>query len=375
MPRRWQLLPDDPEIGWIPYVWLLYLGFVVLTPVFGDLTEDMTMWAVTGITTALFVPLYFLGYWYRGTARIKLALGMCVLGIVLAPFNPGGSTFFIYAAYFAGLYDDRIGRSMAAVGLVLVVLVAAAFLVQPIIYFWAPGGMGVVVIGLIGSHNARSHSRIEELRLARAEVETLARIAERERIAADLHDLLGHSLSVIALKSELAQHLVERDAARATQEMTDVHEVARKALSEVRTAVGGYRVGSGAGLRQELDGAERALEAAGVALIVVEGPEHVAKSLDAAHEGVLALALREAATNIMRHARASKCELTFFGESEGCGLEIRDDGRGVRGTPGHGLQTMKRRVEAQGGTMEIVSDAEGTRLRVMLDPVAQEGAA
>ena len=300
---------------------------------------------------------------------------MCGLGAVLAPFNAGGSTFFIYAAYFAGLSDDRIGPSLAGVGVVLLSLVGVALTVAPLIYFWAPGGMGVVVIGLIGSHNARSHSRIEELRLARAEVETLARIAERERIAADLHDLLGHSLSVIALKSELAQALATRDAQRAAKEMTDVHEVARKALSEVRTAVGGYRVGSGAGLRQELDGAVRALEAAGVTLNVLEGPEQVAKSLDAAHEGVLALALREAVTNIMRHARASSCELTFLDESEGCGLEIRDDGRGVRGTPGHGLSTMKRRVEAQGGTMAIVSDAEGTRLRVLLDPVAREGAA
>jgi len=361
--RRWRLLPQDPEIGWVPYVWLLYIGFVFLTPVFGELDEPV-MWLGSSIATAVFVPLYFAGYWVEGGRRLAIAVAIAAIGAALAPLNPGASTFFIYAAYFAGLSDQRPLRSLSAVGLILLLTLLTAWQLAPNIYFTAPAALGVVVIGLLGLHFIGRHVQVAELRMARAEVETLARIAERDRIARDLHDLLGHTLSVIALKAELSQALVSRDPKRAAAEAGEIQLVARKALSEVRTAVTGYRVGSGAGLRQELEGVERALDAAGVTLHVDEGPERVAGRADAAHEVVLALALREASTNIMRHANATLCRVSFFTEGRCFGVEIQDDGRGLSGRRGHGLLGMEQRVEALGGQMRLTGDRQGTRLRL-----------
>lgn len=357
----------------MPYVWLLYLGFVYLTPVFGEL-DDPTMWLASAIAGVVFVPLYFAAYWVHHGRRLAVAVAIAVIGATLAPLNPGASTFFIYSAYFAGLSHERPSRSALGVAIVLALTLLTYWLLAPTIYFLAPAVLGVVVIGLLGMHFGRRHVQLAELRMARAEVETLARIAERDRIARDLHDLLGHTLSVIALKSELAAALIHRDGERAAKEAREIQAIARKALSEVRTAVAGYRAGSGAGLRQELDGAERALRAAGVELHVDDGLETLAERLDAAHEGVIALALREAATNVMRHARARTCWISFFEDGPRYGVEVRDDGRGLDGRPGHGLSGMKQRVEALGGRMELSSERAGTRLRlVFVDSGPDEG--
>ncbi|MCH9680949.1 MAG: sensor histidine kinase [Deltaproteobacteria bacterium] len=363
MGRRWRLLPDDPQLGWAPYVWLLYLGFVFLIPVFGGFTQHLSVWVASVVATAVFLPVYFYGYWVEGPRLMLLAMVIAGIGTLLTPFNPGSNTFFIFSAFFAGRSVHRPIHGLATVGVVVFITALVSWWLAPTIFFWGPAMLGASIVGLWGILATQRTREVAELRIARAEVEALARIAERERIASDLHDLLGHTLSVIALKSELAQRLVSRDPERAEQEMTDVQGVARQALSEVRTAVGGYRVGSGAGLRQELDGAAAALEAAGVELVVDEGPEHVGARLDATHEGVVALAVREAITNVMRHARAQSCTISFFGDDQEYGVEIADDGRGMGGHPGQGLLAMQRRVEALGGRLSI-EDRNGTRLRL-----------
>ncbi|MCA9719605.1 MAG: sensor histidine kinase [Myxococcales bacterium] len=363
MKRRLRLLPDDPDVGWVPYVFVFYIGFVYLTPVLGEL-DDPTMWAASVVAGVVFLPLYFLAYWVSGRRRLLVAVAIAAIGASLAPRNPGASTFFVYAAYFAGISHEDPRRSVPAAGLILALTLLTAGLLAPTVYFTAPAVLGVIILGLMGASFSRRHGQIRELALARAEVETLARIAERDRIAGDLHDLLGHTLSLVVLKSELTSALVTRDPARAVNEAREITSVARKALAEVRLAVRGYRVGSGAGLRQELDGVARALESAGVKLVVEGGPERLEGRLDAAHEGVLALAVREATTNIMRHARATVCGIEFFDDDQRYGVEIRDDGRGLSGPPGHGLLAMRQRVESLRGTMEVSAGRGGTRLRL-----------
>jgi two-component system sensor histidine kinase DesK len=237
------------------------------------------------------------------------------------------------------------------------------FFVEPSIYFWGPPAAGVIALGLFGVLEIQRGRHVADLRHARAEVEALARIAERDRIARDLHDLLGHSLSIIALKSELAQRLLGKDPDRVRTELVEVQAVARQALAEVRTAVRGYRVGSGAGLRHELDNAARSLETAGVVPEIPAGPEAIAERFDAEHEGVLALALREATTNVIRHAGATKCRIEFVSEGELYGFDVQDDGRGSSGRLGFGLRGMRERVRSLGGRLEC-EVADGTLLRV-----------
>ena len=136
-----------------------------------------------------------------------------------------------------------------------------------------PALVFTIVTGAANIFDAERERAQRRLRRADEEIERLAALAERERIARDLHDLLGHTLSVIVVKSELAARLAERDPARAGEEMRDVERIGREALAEVRAAVVGYRA---QGLRGELDGARRALAAAGVEATVDGRPSGAA---------------------------------------------------------------------------------------------------
>ncbi len=200
--------------------------------------------------------------------------------------------------------------------------------------------------------------RQRRLRRADEEIERLAALAERERIARDLHDLLGHTLSVIVVKSELAARLAEGEPARARDEMRDVERIGREALSEVRAAVVGYRA---KGLRGELDGARRALAAAGVETTV----QADLPALPVAYESALALALRESVTNVVRHAGARHASIRIAMEPSGVVLEVTDDGRGGSGPEGAGLTGMRERIADLGGSVER-DGGSGTRVRVTL---------
>jgi two-component system sensor histidine kinase DesK len=194
--------------------------------------------------------------------------------------------------------------------------------------------------------------------VAQDEIEHLARIAERERIARDLHDVLGHTLSLIILKSELASKVADTNPARAVAEIRDVEAISREALAQVRAAVKGYR---STGLENELIHAEQTLETAGI---------HVETSIDRpslplAHEGVLALALREAVTNVVRHAHATSCRVRLEKTGSWCEMEIADDGRGGEAPEGSGLSGMRTRVEALGGTL-LRETGRGTSLKIRL---------
>jgi two-component system sensor histidine kinase DesK len=184
-------------------------------------------------------------------------------------------------------------------------------------------GLGVDMIGV-----TRLADALRELHDARDELARQAVVEERLRLARDIHDLLGHSLSLITLKSELAGRLIEKDSARAAQEVHEVERVARQGLSEVRTAVAGYRQPT---LRSELDGARQILEAAGVACMV----DHTAEALSPATEAVLAWTVREGVTNVVRHSRARHCTIRIAREDSAVCVEVINDGyqRQERGHP------------------------------------------
>ena len=186
-----------------------------------------------------------------------------------------------------------------------------------------------------------------ELVDAREELARLAVSEERARFARDLHDLLGHSLSVIAVKAELAERLLERDPARAAEHVADVKAVAREALGEVRDAVSGYRRPT---ISSELEGARMALEAAGIeAQLEAEEVE-----LPAEVEAVLAWAVREGTTNIVRHSGARSCRIAVRPGAAGVTAEVVDDGEILApvGTGGHGLAGLRERAAGVAGSVE-----------------------
>ena len=205
---------------------------------------------------------------------------------------------------------------------------------------------------------------------ARAEVARLASEAERNRIARDLHDLLGHSLTVITVKSALARRLATAGSPRALEEITEVEELTRQALADVRAAVTGYREVNLAG---ELARGREMLRAAGIVADLPTATDMV----DAAHRELFGWVVREGLTNVVRHAHASRCTITLSARH----VEIRDDGVGpdpapaslagpsgrAPGVGGNGLTGLRERVAAAGGSVEAgPADPRGWRLCVSL---------
>lgn len=366
---RARLLPAAvvETLGWMPLAWLAYLGFLAVAPL-ADGFADTRLWLATLATLPPFLLLYFGAFRRTGWALLPWLLAIAALGFALAPVNPFANTFLIYAAAFAPMLG-ALRRALAVLGVLL-----ALYTVQS---FWlGMGGFGPLIAILVGTSVCLAnhfylvkHRQDGELRLGLEEVRRLAAVAERERIGRDLHDLLGHTLSLVALKAELASRLLDRDLDAARAELAQIEQVARDALAQVRRAVTGIRA---AALRAELASARLLLGGAGVDL-----EERLdAGELPAEVETCLALVLREAVTNVQRHARAARVEVRLHREAGAAVLEVADDGRGGVRRRGNGLSGMAERLAALAGSLALESaPAGGTRLRarVPLPPLTAAG--
>jgi two-component system, NarL family, sensor histidine kinase DesK len=206
------------------------------------------------------------------------------------------------------------------------------------------------------------------LECANSEIERLSQEAERERIARDLHDLLGHTLTVITVKLDLARRLLSHDSDRARNEIVEAEQTARNALAEVREAVSGYRA---EGLDAEISLARRSLLSADVKLTKTLAPVNLSSS----QVNVLCLALREALTNVVRHAHATVCRVTLLEKDRTIHFTIEDNGLGGQIREGNGLRGMRERVQSMAGSVKLKGLANGgTSLELTL-PMEHESPA
>ena len=349
--------------GWVPYIWLAYLIFFLWDPIVNH--ASWRQWTIIGAGLVAFLSFYF-AFFHTCRPWNQVCIGgIAVLGVIYAPLNGGSACFFIYAA---SMVPFAVETELAA-AVAIAALVATAVLEWWLLHisngFLFPATFMSTFIGAGNIYFAQRNRHIERLRRAHEEIEHLAKVAERERIARDLHDVLGHTLSLITLKSELAGKLLDRDPAQAKAEIRDIEQTARQALAEVRQAIGGYR---SKGLSAEIKQAKNTLETAGLKVDL----QSSSVELPATQESVMALSLREAVTNVLRHAEASHCRLRLERVNGDCRLEIEDDGRGGYQIEGNGLRGMRERVEALGG--KVYRDTtKGTRLEITL-PVPPENA-
>jgi two-component system sensor histidine kinase DesK len=355
--KPWSVIIHDKDHGWTPMIWLVYLGFFFVDPVLNHASAKI--WTLDLIGAGVFLVLYLGLFFLENPYALGHIGGMVVLGLLYQPINDGGCTFFIYAASMLPFCVET--QTAAFVGVATVGGIGAIQCLVLHIYGWRMfySTFFPVIIGAGNSFFAERNRMNHKLRKANEEVEHLAKVAERERIARDLHDVLGHTLSVITLKSELAGKLIDRDPQRAGKEIREVEEISRQALSEVRDAIRGYR---SKGLAAELAQAKSTLETAGLA---VQCDAATTMKLPALQESVLSLAVREGVTNVVRHAQARSCRLRLEQRNGSCRLEIYDDGHGFSTMEGNGLRGMRERVEMLGGTLERMNRS-GTMLIITL---------
>jgi two-component system sensor histidine kinase DesK len=343
------------DLGWETYAWLLYsLPYLVsaFNPRLGG-AETAAMLAAY----PAFVALYVAGQLVRGPRILVVVAGINLLAIGFSQRNPSAVSFYIYGAALLGpAFPPRQAAIAVAIQVLFAAVVSAALGLPP----WYSGMMALItaLIGAVCIQAAVTAAKDAKLRLAQAEVERLAKLAERERIARDLHDLLGHTLSVVVLKSELARKLIDPDPSRAAKEIAEVERIAREGLAEVRQAITGYRA---SGLAAEIERVRDALVTAGIDATIETG----AVPLALPQEAALSLALREATTNVIRHAGATRCHIRFYARDGSALMEVEDDGRGGDAPFGNGLTGMRERIQALGGVLRRDTD-RGTRILIKL---------
>jgi two-component system sensor histidine kinase DesK len=343
---------------WSDFIWLVYSIFFFIEPFS---RHSRPYWIQFAAFFGTFLALYTGLVFARRTWQSYLLLtGMGVLGIIYCPSNPGTWGVFVYIAAFIPFIAESLAVSLGTMAVCCGVVITEGILLSISPWAWGFGALFTLIVGGTNLFHAQRMRANCKLQMAHEEIEHLAKLAERERIARDLHDVLGHTLSVVVLKSELAGKLMDRDPERARREIGEVEHIARKALSDVREAIRGYRA---EGLGAEIDHAYKILDAAGVILECEDKPPQ----LPPAAETVLSLIVREAVTNIVRHAQASRCRLAIEASGAGTELVVEDDGRGGIRQEGNGLRGMRERVESLGGHFRIESGT-GTRLVIEIPP-------
>ncbi|MCX7513466.1 sensor histidine kinase [Frateuria hangzhouensis] len=335
---------------------VLWSGWAFLAPVFTHV-EPSFWWSLL-VGYPIFLALFALVY-VRPSAEMGAYVALLVLlaGVSMV-WNPSAWTFAVFACVYVP-YRGSLLASLSRIALIQLLLV-----LETIALGW-PWWVSLLMVAICSSSGAGALagritlSKNTELRLSHDEVRRLAATAERERIGRDLHDLLGHTLSLITLKLELSRKLFDRDAEAARREVAEAENVARHALAQVRAAVTGIRATD---LAAELASAQLLLGSSGVWLD--HGPP---PALPAEIERDLALVLREAVTNIARHAHARRASITFETIDGGVCLTVADNGRGGIDEEGNGLTGIRERVRGLGGRLQIHSQhGHGTRLRVIV---------
>jgi two-component system, NarL family, sensor histidine kinase DesK len=331
---------------------LVYLLFWPTSSIFGhghDALQIAVRVAALVSYIAVFVGLVVANNpWTPGTTRLTYALlGLTTALAVVYPLVFGAEWCGL-PVYLGVACAMALPRHVATRG----VFAATALTFLLCVSQGATGGglalltFETLSIGLLLLAFRTSRMLVVELREARGEVARLAANEERLRIARDLHDLLGHTLSLIVLKSEVATRLAERDLDRSLAEVHDIETVARQALADVREAISGYRQRS---LTDELENSRSVLAAAEIEPAISTSGTPLPDTVD----GLFGWAVREGVTNIVRHSRARTATITVRRTGDAAVLEITDDGSGGDGSvPGNGLRGLSERVAASGGSVE-----------------------
>jgi two-component system sensor histidine kinase DesK len=342
---RWEAI-DHPAI-WLAYLPLFFIPWFITLPSLAQMTA-------AGAGIVLFLLLYLASVKAAGWQLIGLAVACLLLSFALAFTGSNWTVIAVYAAAMIAELRPARRASLAVLGFAAASAgLAIATGQHP--FYWVLGVFLMVMVGIGNISRAALQDKNRALAEAQGEVRQFAAAAERERIGRDLHDLLGRTLTLIAIKADLAARLSDNAPDKAAAEMRDIAAAAREGLAEVRAAVSGM---TGASLAREIAGSKTALAAAGIAC-EIEGD---AEAIDPGTSAVLAMALREAVTNVIRHSGARTCRIALLQQPGGLELKVSDDGDGQAVRPGGGLAGLTIRLSAAGGELAVEGNKRGTRL-------------
>ncbi|MEU0602681.1 sensor histidine kinase [Streptomyces sp. NPDC006393] len=366
--------PGPPPTGFSLLPWLL-MGLGSLSNVLQGKTPNPWIGGIGLLTfNSLYIYIVFRAFDRERREAVSTRVALLLMGLVTTglALGYGGSwlLFFPLLGLATGAIRHGTGRSLGRTGVLLSVFAGSVSAVRDgwdgINIAYATFLSTMVTAAILGLSEA-----VRELRAAREELARRAVEEERLRFSRDLHDLLGHTLSVIVVKSEAARRLASRDMGAALTQITDIESVGRQALTEIREAVTGYREGS---LRTELDRARSALTAAGIEPVVRRsGPPLTPQT-----EALLGWVVREAVTNAVRHSGASRCEITVAGTDERVLLTVADNGDGtsaqpaVEGVGGTGLKGLTERLATAGGSLWAGPSPRGFTVTAELPRDAEE---
>jgi two-component system sensor histidine kinase DesK len=351
-------VPPFARLGWAA-IWLVFLGYPI-SDILGTGYSPARA-VIAWLSLGIFVGVYLTTMWIclssvprQLTGRALVPLGaLFAIGIALVlVFQGSWAGILVYCGVAAGwtLRWRWLTPALLALGVFMIIAGRASG------YGWSDIGFLsflTVALGFTMLAFRRLVASVIELRAARAEVARLAVSDERLRISRDVHDILGHSLSVIALKAQVARRLMQTDPDAATAALTEVEDVARSSLAEVREIVTAYRQRS---LADELQGARDVLDAAGITLGISRDSDTPPAPVDS----LLAWTVREGVTNVLRHSHAHRCEISVASGKGGYTVAIVDDGvGGVASAGGSGLHGLRERVAAAGGRIEAGPGSDG----------------
>lgn len=382
----WFRLP--PRYGVLPYIFLFYLIF----PIMSIQERDVGLQILGYSLVLVFVAIYRQLYWSaNGRVYNLLLLGMM---LIIVAFSQLGGLYNLYLGFFTATFIGGI-RSKKTFKMFLVLFgLSMIAMIGLHVNELSPSDLislfPIMMVLLLLPFGMRSVNRQIELRkqldAANEQIGELMKKEERMRIARDLHDTLGHTLSLITLKSQLVERMALKDPERAQQEAKEIQETSRAALRQVRELVSEMRAIK---LSEELIEAREMLRAAGMTLHI-EG-ESKLQGVSDLTQNILSLCLKEAVTNIVKHSRAENCTVTIFQSGSEVGMNIEDDGIGPNGKKdpemgerqaggsglehvggGNGLKGMRERLALIEGKLELAPrERKGTVLRVTVPLVVR----
>lgn len=370
--QRWYSI--FPKYPWLSiYTWVIFC----LLPFFFIFKSSSTIEITIGIVLLL---LFFICYRFSfksksGIVYMWLSFEIVINAVMTLLF--GFVYFALFTAFFIGNIRHTTGffimyglHIATTIGVLITGFFVNIDLFLPQLPFIIMSLIGTVLLPFNLYYQNRRKSLEGQLEMANERISELVIYKERQRIARDLHDTLGHKLSLIGVKSDLAGRLVQTDPNSAKQELSDIRHTASNALKEVRELVTNMR---STNVEKELLRVRQLLKAAEIELIIHGNPAFTNES--ALIENVLGMCMKEAVTNVVKHSYATVCEISFLNKNDSFTIEVKDDGIGIPGDsdnlPGSGLQGMQERLSFVNGNLQIAQQ-KGTSLKISVPAVIKQ---